>query len=189
MPNQDPTQVRLAPFGDVYIAPTGSVLPTTVTTPLDAAFVKVGLVADDGVSLTPNVDTTDIKAWQSLTPVKTALTGIGLTAKFNMIQVNQTTTQEFFFGNVWAQVAGVATLNFSVNSVVQERALVIEWTDDSVPANTNRLVLGRGLFTDRDAFQLVRTDAVAMGLTFECLALNSKIGYMLSNDPHLTSGS
>lgn len=183
MSSQDPTEVRLAPFGDVYIAPIGSTLPTSPTATLDTAFVQVGLVSDSGVSLTPNVSTNDIKAWQSLTPVKTTITGVGLTVKFSMIQVNQETTAEYFFGGDWTNVAGNGRLDFSASPDLQERCLVIEWLDDE--GNQNRLVFGRGLFTDRDAFTLVRTDATALGLTYECLENLGLLGYLLSNDPDL----
>jgi hypothetical protein len=180
---QDPTEVRLAPFGKVYIAPAGTAIPTDVTTALVSPFVEVGLITDDGVSLTPSTDTTDIKAWQSLTPVKTTLTAIGLTCKFSMMQVNQETTAEYFFGNTWTNVAGVGVLNLSAAPSLQERVLVIEWNDDE--NNTNRLCFGRGLFTDRDALQLQRADATALGLTYEALELGGSIGKLLSNDPDL----
>jgi hypothetical protein len=180
---QDPTQVRLAPFGKVYIAPSGTAVPTDVTSALAAPYKEVGLVTDDGVSLTPNVDTTDIKAWQALTPVKTTVTGVGLTAKFSMMQVNQSTTSEYFFGNTWTNVAGVGTLNFTASPNLQERVLVIEWNDDL--GNTNRLCFARGLFTDRDAMQLQRADATVLGITYEALASAGSLGLLLSNDPDL----
>lgn len=183
MSSQDPTEVRLAPFGDVYIGAIGTTLPVNPTASLDVGFVKVGLISPDGVTLTPSVDTTDIKAWQSLTPVKTTVTGIGLVVKFNMIQVNQETTSEYFFGNSWVNSAGVGRLDFSASPDLQERALVIEWEDDE--DNNNRLVFGRGVFTDRDAFQLVRTDATAFGLSYEALDNAGLMGYLLSNDPDL----
>jgi len=180
---QDPTEVRLAPFGKVYIAPAGTALPTNVTTDMAVGYVEVGLITDDGVSLTPSTDTTDIKAWQSLTPVKTTMTAIGLTVKFSMMQVNQETTAEYFFGNEWANNAGEGELDFSANPSLQERVLVVEWNDDL--GNTNRLCFGRGLFTDRDAIQLQRADATVMGLTYECLESGGLLGKLLTNDPDL----
>lgn len=183
MPAQDSTEVRLAPFGDVFIGPLGTPLPTSPTAALDVGFIQVGLVSPDGVSLTPSVNTTDINAWQKLVPVKTTLTGIGLTVKFNMIQVNQETTSEYFFGNTWVNLSGAGKLDFSSSPSLQERSLVVQWEDDE--ANNNRFVFGRGTFTDRDAFTLVRSAATALGITFECLDNAGSLGYLLSNDPDL----
>lgn len=183
---QDSNQVHLAPFGSVYIAPAGTPLPVNLVTPMatvDPDYKELGLLTEDGVSLTPNIDTTDIKAWQLNTAVKTVITGVGLTAKFVMEQTNQGTTSEYFFGGTWVNLGGIAKLVFSSNPPLQERVLVIEWTDDK--GNISRVVLGRGTVTDRDALQLQRTEETSYGVTFEALDLNGELGYMLSNDPDL----
>src|SRR5262245_26795128 len=124
---QTSTEVRVAPKGSVYVAPLGTPLPTDLVTPMstvDPDYAELGLLTEDGVSLTPNVDTTDIKAWQVNTAVKTVITGTGLTVKFQMEQTNQSTTSEYFFGGTWQNVGGVAKLVFSSSPPLQERVLV-----------------------------------------------------------------
>lgn len=49
--------------GAVYRAPLGSTLPTDATTALDAAFVKLGYVSEDGLVNENSPESDDIKAW------------------------------------------------------------------------------------------------------------------------------
>lgn len=178
------SQVHLASFGHVYIAPLGTTMPTDVTTVLNAAFAELGYLSEDGVSVTPNVDTNDIKAWQTPVPVKTVVTSVGLQCKFSMMQITSDTTAAYFFGSAWTRISGtLGKLIFSSTVSTQERCLVIEWTDEV--GNVNRLCFGRGMLTDRDAMQLQRTENLAFGVTFEALDLNGQLGYLLSSDTDL----
>lgn len=176
-------EIRLAPFGHVYVAPVGTVAPSTVTDPFGAGWRELGYLSEDGVGVTPSTDVQDIKAWQSLTIVKQSLTGVNLELKFNMIQVNQATSSLFFYGEDWSAAAGLATLNLTSNPSLDERALAVEWTDDA--GSTNRLIVGRGLVTDRDDLNLNRAGATAFGVTFKALDSNGVMATLLSNDPNL----
>jgi len=179
----DSGEVRLAPFGHVYVAPVGSVLPTDTTTPFDAAWRELGYLDEDGVEITPSVDVADIGAWQSLVPVKQSLTGMNLELAFNLIQMNQQTTSLFFFGESWTATGGIATLEISSSPTLDERALAVEWNDDN--DNINRLLIPRGLVTDRDGMTLNRSDAVAFGITYRALDYNGLVAVMLSDDPEM----
>jgi len=179
----DSLEVRVAPFGHVYVAPVGTVAPTDVTSAFGAGWKELGYLDEDGVGITPSTDVSDIVAWQSLLPVKTSLTGLDLTLEFNLIQVNQDTTALYFFGETWAVAGGVATLAMSSNPTLDERALAVEWTDDA--ANVNRLIVGRGLVTDRAQLSLKRSEATAFGITFRALDNNGLMATLLSDNPDL----
>lgn len=182
----DSTQIRLAPSGHVYIAPYPTVpLPTDVTTTLAVAWKELGYLSEDGVAIAPTYDTNGIKAWQSAVNVKTTVSGVGLTAKINMLQVTKDATAEFFFGSSWVAGGPVGRLNVSSNPSLAERSMVVEWTDDL--GYINRFVMGRGFLTDRDSMQLQRTEATAFGITFECLDNAGLTAYWLSNSPTLAS--
>lgn len=183
----DSSQVRVAPFGHVYVAPVGTVAPVDVTAAFAAGWKELGYLDEDGVGITPSTDVTDIMAWQSLLAVKTSLTGLDLTLEFNLIQVNQNTTALYFFGQAWVVAAGLATMTMSSNPALDERALAVEWTDD---ANfTNRLIVPRGLVTDRQQLTLKRSEAVAMGVTFKALDDNGTMAKLLSNNTALLTSS
>lgn len=186
--NQLPGQVTLASNGTVSVAPYGTALPTTTTGNLNAAFKALGYTTEDGVSITPSVDTTGIKAWQSAVDVLTVLTGVGLQAKFTAIQLDSPTTAAYFFGGAWVNDGlGNSTMTFSSNPSLVVNSVVVDWVDQN--AFAYRLVLARGQFTDRDALQLQRTTNMAFGLTFECLDNSGSLGYLLTNNPVILSGS
>lgn len=184
----NPSEVTLASTGHVWVAPAGTALPTTVVATPNAAFIDLGYMDENGVSITPSVDTTGVKAWQSAVDVLTILTGIGLTAKFSAIQFSSKMASEYFFGQAWVNDGlGDATLNFNSNPNLALRSVLIDWTDQT--GYLYRLVLARGTFTDRDAVQLQRTQNMAFGVTFECLDNGGSLGSLITNNPVILSGS
>lgn len=184
---QDTNQVRVAPNGSVSVAPYPAVLPTTVTVALDTGYKELGYLNDDGASITPNVDTSGIKAWQSAVDVKTVLTAVNMDVKFQMLQVTQDTTATFFFNATWTNVINTATMTMSSNPTISYKSLVVEWTDDL--GFKYRLVLPKGIVTEREALQLKRTDAVAFGVTFHCLDNSGTLATLLTNNPNILSGT
>lgn len=181
--SQSSLEVRLAPFGRVLRADVGTAYPATVTDPFSASWRDLGFTDEDGVSITPSIDVSDINAWQSLTPVKQTLTGMNVEVAFKLIQVNQATTSMFFLGETWTASGGNAEMILSSNPGINEEALAIEWTDDA--SNTNRLIFPRGLVTDREELVLSRNDEIQLGITYRALDSNGVVMVMHSNDPNL----
>jgi hypothetical protein len=70
----DASNVEVAVTGAVYLAPLGTTLPTDSDTPLDGAFQNVGYLSEDGITETPEEDTTEIQAWQNGDIVRRVLT-------------------------------------------------------------------------------------------------------------------
>lgn len=184
---QDTNQVRVAPNGSVNVAPYPATLPTDVTTALNAGYKELGYLNDDGASITPNIDTSGIKAWQSAVDVKTVLTALNMDIKFQMLQVTQDTTANFFFNATWVNVVNTATMTMASNPAIQYKSLVVEWTDDL--SYKYRLVIPKGIVTEREALQLKRTDALAFGVTFHCLDDSGTLAKLLTNNPNILSGT
>ena len=180
----DADEVRLAPFGNVYVAPLATTLPTTATMALNAAFDSVGYIDEDGVSLSPGVDLTDIMMWQSAVPVKTTLDTLTFEIQFNMGQVNATTWELFFFNEVFTNVFGQASMEISSNPPSQEKAVIVEWLDDE--SDQTRLVIPRAVLADRESLQLVRNNAQLTGVTFRALDNSGVLAYIYSENPDLT---
>jgi hypothetical protein len=90
--------VRVGVTGGVYFAPTATALPTDSDTALDAAYLDVGYISDDGVTQTIGVDTTDIVAWQNSDVVRKVQTSHDVTFQFTMIETNEN-SMEAFYGN------------------------------------------------------------------------------------------
>jgi hypothetical protein len=174
------SEVRLAPEGSVWVAPVGTTEPTNTSTAwatVDADWLDFGYISEDGVSLTPSVDTNSIRAWQSLHDLKRPIVGVEFEVSFVPMQVNQTTVGVYFLGEEdgFTNVGGTTgRLEIPNSPGTQERALGIEWTDDE--GDVNRLVIPRAQITDREALQLQRPEALTFGVTF--VALAGPAGYM-----------
>ena len=179
----DSDEVRLAPFGNIYVAPVGTTLPTTATMALNASFEAVGYVDEDGVSLTPGVELTDIMMWQSAVPVKTSLDTVSFEVKFNMGQVNIVTWGLYFFNGDWENNFSQAALTISSNPGTQEVALIVEWEDDL--EDQTRLVIPRAVLADRESLQLVRNNAQLTGVTLRALDSSGTLAYVYSENADL----
>lgn len=166
--NYSPNEVRLAPDGRVLVAPLGTVEPTDVTTAFNAAFKELGWVTEDGVSVTPSVDTNSVRMWQSINDVKRPITGMGLEVSMALGSHNKSTLGLYFLNSTVTNASGVARLEMANAPASQEVMLAIEWTDDE--GDVSRLILPRVTMTDREAITLQRSDAVALGITFSALA-------------------
>lgn len=182
----DSSEVRLAPSGTAYVAPTATAGPTDATTALNAGFLPLGYIDDGGVTAQPKIATNDIMAWQSLLPVKTTLKSIGLTLKFSMLQINGATTGLYFFGATWG-VSATPSLTVSSNPTTDFRSLVIEWQDDI--GKQYRLYVPKGLVTDRDNLVINRNNATATGVTFEALDSNGTFMQMFTNNLNVNVNS
>lgn len=180
----DSGEVRLAPNGSVFVADLGTVLPNTATIALNAAFEDLGYIDEDGVSISPSVELTDIMMWQSAVPVKTTLDSVTLEVQFNMGQVNKTTWGLYFFVTDFTNNFGQAKLIIPSSPGSQEKALVVQWDDDE--GDRTRLVFPRAVLADREGLQLVRNNAQLTGVTFRCLDTSGVLGYVYSENPDLT---
>ena len=82
--------------GGVYVAPLGTALPTDAAAELNAAFVNVGFVSDEGVTNTITRDNTEIKAWGGDT-VMNIQTGFNDQWKLKLLQVMNTAVMKPVF--------------------------------------------------------------------------------------------
>lgn len=174
--------VRVGLNGNIYMAPKGSTAPTDLTTAWDAAWLDLGYMSEDGVSLDLKTDVQDIKAWQSLSPVRRVLTSLDLTMQFTAIELKTPTVTAFFPGATMTDVSGtVHQLSIPAAPGPQEYAFGMEWVDGTI---TNRLIIPRGEITDRGTISVHRSDAVALQMTVSAYATSApEIATWLSNDP------
>lgn len=183
----DSTEVRLAPNGRVYVGPLATPLPTNATMTINAAFKDLGYIDEDGVSITPGVEFTDIMMWQSAVAVKTTLDTVNFEVQFNMGQVNQDTWGLYFFVGSWVNNFGQAKLIVPSSPGSQEKSLIIQWTDDL--GDDCRLVIPTSILTDRESLQLVRNNAQITGVTFRALDTSGTLAYVYSENPDLVPSS
>lgn len=174
--------VRAALDGRIYLAPKGTAAPSDLTTAWGAGWSDLGYMSDDGVELNYSTDTQDVKAWQSLSPVRKILTSVDMTLKFTAIELKTSTITLYFPDSTMTDVGGsVHSLAIPSAPSPAEYAFGLEWTDDLI---INRLIVARGQVTDRDNITLSRGDAVGLNLTVSAYATSApEIATWLSNDP------
>lgn len=152
--------------GGVYIAPVGTALPTDTETPLDAAFVPLGYVSEDGVTIGQEVETEPINAWQSGTPIKTLLTSRVASIEFTMIEIKPETLALWFGQAVPTATAGVFSLDVLTDAPLPEMACVVDLLDG---ANAMRFVAGRAQMTEAGEIEITRSGAVGLPVTLGTL--------------------
>ena len=81
--------------GSVYVAPTGTTLPTNATVALPGTFIPVGYITDDGLVNSIKTDTQEIHAWGGDLVLK-GQTAFGETFMVNLLETNLQALQLFY---------------------------------------------------------------------------------------------
>lgn len=174
----DVTQVRVAAGSKVVLQPIGAtppVWPADTTTAWDAGFVDVGLTSDNGVIVTPTVQTKDVYAAQTLDPIRVIPTSRTLNLAIVLEQWN-TANLRAAFGGGTVTVTGTGATRMAkftppAPGSMSQFAVGIEITDG--------LVVHRWLWYNcqpilsGSPITLSRTDAIMLPLTFRALASSS----------------
>ena len=180
----DTDEVVVGADGAVYVAPVGTAGPTDIATALNASFVDLGYVSEDGVEMTPGVEMNPIPAWQSFYPIRHVVTGRSLELGFSLLQWNEDSIKLAFGGGTVTPTAGPPayyTYTPPAPEDVDYRALVIEWEDGT---KDYRLHIPRALVTDVGSITLQRSDPAGLDLTFSLAAAESGSEFtLITNDP------
>lgn len=167
----DATKVRVAVTGAVYVAPTGTALPTNAGTALSADYKDVGYVHEDGVTETQDTDSEDIMAWQNGAKVRKVQTSHDLTYQFTMIETNEISLKEFY-GNFTPQVGGASPSDAKVEIKGDElprRVWVLSVLDGD---HSWRIVIPDGQITERGDITYANDEAIGREVTVTCYPVN-----------------
>jgi hypothetical protein len=181
----DPTQVRVAPSGAIYVAPAGTTAPTGPSSALAAPWIHLGFATDDGVTLARSMDTETVNGWQSSAPLRYIVTGTSLTLQFGLLQFNHATVP-LYFGlptSAIVDTAGVFTMKIPADLPIEERAWCIETIDGTVHT---RYVVLRGMVTETDDLPLKRTEQSVLAMTVSAMAAtDGSLAQLITDDPNL----
>lgn len=83
--------------GAIFWAPLGTELPTSANAELDPAFVNLGYVTEDGVTISTEEESDTIKAWGP-EDVIVAQTSYGKTANLALLETSRETVLKFIYG-------------------------------------------------------------------------------------------
>lgn len=115
--------------GAVYVAPTGSTLPTTAAASLDAAFIDLGYVSEDGVTESYSDETQEFKAWQSGVTVRRVITGSTASFAFTLVETKEEVLELYHKGSAIESDGGTGYKMNVTAPTADKRAFVIDVVD------------------------------------------------------------
>lgn len=153
--------VRVGVTGAVYFAPSGTAVPTSVSTALNAAFNDVGYIGEDGITESTATDSTDIRAWQNGDIVRRVQTSHDYSVSFTMLET-KAKALELYYGNFTAGPGGASGVVEIDGSQPYRGAFVLHVIDDT---DLIRVVIPDGQVSERGDVQRVNGDATAYPIT------------------------
>ena len=178
-----PENILVGSGGSIHIAPVGTALPTTIAASLNAAFVDLGYISEDGISLSSAADVTDILSFQSLLPVRKVVTGRTFDLSFTVREWTAEGIVFAFGGGEVTEAGGVYTFTPPADSdALYERALIATWADGE---KNYRLVIPRGVVSEGVETTIARGAAADLPITFSILAVDEATPgyYLITDDP------
>lgn len=165
------------PGGALFWAPAGTALPTSADVALNAAFVNLGYVTEDGLTSTVAEDGDDIKAWGTET-VGRSQTGYAKTYTFNLLETAREAALQFVYGvdNVTIGVDGNITID-ETGDALPRGILVCDTLQNNGGATPRikRQILGDAQFNDRSGDQ-VHNNSDPVNFPVSVAAYKSAIG-------------
>jgi hypothetical protein len=152
--------------GGVYLAPKGTTLPTDATTALEAAWVSLGYVSDDGVTIGQDLETEEINAWQSSSPIKTVVTKRVASVEFTLIEIRPETLALYFGAVPVAAVGEAFSVIVTSAPSLPEYAIVVDVLDGY---NNLRFTAGRAQLSEAGDIEVKRDGAIGLPVTLGTL--------------------
>lgn len=149
--------------GAVYVAPSGTTVPTDATTPLDEAFVCLGYVSEDGLSNNNEMDVSAIKAWGGMIVLR-SLNELNDEFSLSLIESENVDVLKTVYGSNNVTVDGSG--NIAVHVVAEDPEEKVWAFELALRGNrAKRIVVPSGAITTRDEIVYNDSDAVAYGIT------------------------
>jgi hypothetical protein len=150
--------------GGVYAGPLGTALPTDTTTALNASFLGLGYVGEDGLTMTKGGDVTTIRAWGG-DSVKVVKATDDLSFNWTFIESSDQVMEEIFGADNVS--VGVSDTTIQVNGQqVGPREWVFEIVDGDFAI---RIVCPNAELSGEVSVTFVDGQAVAWPATITCL--------------------
>lgn len=191
MPWNNPNETIIGGSGEVYIAATGTTLPTSATSSLAAAtWTGLGYHTEDGVSINQSVEIQRFGAWQTKFDIRRERGNETFQVTFNLLQWDENTVPLAFGGGSITDQGG-GSYKFTppaATSAIAEKALVADITDGS---NRLRIVVPRGTVVDAIQSQFTRSAMGSLPITFEAQEPDdgSPAWFFMSNLAGFATGS
>lgn len=149
--------------GAIYKAPLGTTLPESTTDTLDAAFVCLGYVSEDGLSNDNSPESETVKAWGGDT-VLAVQTDRPDTFTYTLIEALNEDVLKVVYGESNVEVGDNGEIHVKVTS---EQLEAHSWIIDMIlrDGRAKRIVISEGTLTNLATITYNDTDPVAYGIT------------------------
>ena len=157
--------------GAIYMAPTGTALPSDATTALTGSYVELGYISEDGLVNTNSPETENIKDWGG-TDVLNVLTEKTDEFQCTLIEVLNEDVLKAVYGA--SNVTGTLATGITVTANADEQEEAI-WVVDMVMRNgvLKRIVIPNGKISELGDITYKRDEAVGYEITLTGLADSS----------------
>jgi hypothetical protein len=165
----DPAEVQVGAANGpgLYIAPEGTPGPADCASPWPEPWAILGYLSDDGPTVGSSTDHEDIKPWQSLSPIRSVITGRSLTLQFIMWQLNEQTLGVYFDSPPAVPgVDGLVKMQVRTDTPQQLYALGLDTSDGD---RAMRVIYHRASLSDAGDMQLQRGSVVPLDVTLTAL--------------------
>lgn len=168
MPKTNVTTGKPKVGGAVFRAPVGTALPSDATTNLNAAFVNLGYVSEDGLTNSNSMENDNIKAWGG-DVVITVQTSKEDTFKLVLIEALDVNVLKAVYGS--ENVSGALATGITVNANALEPESA-SWVFEMIMRNgaLKRIVIPEGLITEVGDIVYKDDDVVGYDVTITAVA-------------------
>jgi len=146
--------------GGVYAGPVDATMPDDPTTALDADFLALGYITEDGVTMTKGGDTTPIRAWGG-DEIRIVKTTDDLSFSFAFLETSVLVLKEVYGQDAVATASGVNTVSIT-SAQLGNRAFVFEVLDGDTAI---RILVPNCSVTATSDVTFNSSDAVSFGVT------------------------
>ena len=183
MPGQDPDEVLVAGFGDIYEAPVGTAFPANIDAAIPDGFSAVGYVTEEGARFSFGRELNEIMAWQSRDPIRQVVTAIPKTVSFDVQQWNGRTAKlALGGGTITETAAGAFEFEPPDEDYIDERAFIVVGLDGD---KNYRFCFRRATNEAGVEFAFVRDNPAVLPITLKVLAAGGglKSYFVQTDDP------
>lgn len=158
--------VLVALTGAALYAPLGTTLPTDTTTAWNAAFVDLGYLSEDGVTETPEDETTEIAAWQNGDVARSLITRSAIRFGFTMIETTAGGLALYHGGSVTGtDPSGIGEASIELAGTPNDRfAFGLDVIDGD---NDVRITIPNASIVERGEITYVNNDAIGYPVTIQ----------------------
>jgi hypothetical protein len=171
---QDLSAVVVGQTGKIYTAPLGSALPDDPTTAWAAAWVDLATISEDGMTMSFNEDTGEIKQWGGGV-VRKLITSSETTFAFKCLESSRQVVETFYKSQVDATDSFV-----EIKSGLRAEAM---WGIDVLDGSTHiRYVIPRGEMTERGDVVHKADEAVGYEMTISAYQDENLVSAIMYSD-------